>query len=626
MLAKLFYERPQDVLRASLNLKTGRITFFNQQADPTTASLDFDVNFNRRVRHYSEFANRQKRSTKFSQFYWPTIQDTAITPLVREVFVHPAENGSVEILIDPVLEHHLSALYPAMGTRILDACTDVFLITESEPQVEPGPRIIYANAAFEKMTGYRRSDIIGRSPRLLHGNSTSLDERRRIREAMKRWEPVRARLVNYRRDGTPFELELEISPVCDETGWYVFWVAIQRDITERSREEGVRRAAMRVQTVRTIASGLAHDFNNRLAVWQGKIDQMISHADDLSRTRDGLVAVRQAISDAKGLTKQFMNLGSESHRSEVERFDLISFLKSWAGFLLEGRGAKLVIRGPERLEVCSKRHELQQVIDNLVINSLQAFSQNPNRQQLEIRIHVSESKDVQGHEVIQVSVRDNGPGIDPSILPRLFEPYVTSKPNGHGLGLFMCQSEMSRLGGGIRLTDSSHHGTEFELFFLKTLSADAPIHQAKVHGESSSESKVQGPSLATDAKILLVEDNADLLEIYTHILKKAKYLVHAVSTYDEAKRLIQGQMPTLLISDLMLNGALMGPVLARDLLASHPNAKICLISGSDPRTEPRCQEILGARLAQIATLDKPFEPEDLLAVVAAQLKIQDGQS
>jgi PAS domain S-box-containing protein len=127
--------------------------------------------------------------------------------------------------------------------RAVEASSDPILITEAEPFDEPGPRIVFANAAFERHSGYSLADIIGRTPRLLSGPGTSAEGRAAIRAALAQWRPVRQELLNYRKDGTPFHVEINIAPVADSTGWFTHWISVQRDVTEQRAQERSREAA-----------------------------------------------------------------------------------------------------------------------------------------------------------------------------------------------------------------------------------------------------------------------------------------------------------------------------------------------------------------------------------------------
>ncbi|WP_051675899.1 PAS domain S-box protein [Polaromonas glacialis] len=114
---------------------------------------------------------------------------------------------------------------------------DMVVITEAEPVSEPGPRIVFVNAAFERHTGYRLADVVGQSPRFLQGPLTQRAELARIGAALRAWQPVRAELINYTRSGEAFWVELDIVPVADARGWFTHWVSVQRDITGRKQAE-----------------------------------------------------------------------------------------------------------------------------------------------------------------------------------------------------------------------------------------------------------------------------------------------------------------------------------------------------------------------------------------------------
>ncbi|MCB0155272.1 MAG: PAS domain-containing protein [Anaerolineae bacterium] len=109
---------------------------------------------------------------------------------------------------------------------------DGVMITEAEPLDKPGPRIIYVNEAFCRMSGYAATEVLGLSPRLLQGEQTDRQTLDKLRQALTAREPVRVELINYRKDGTPFWVELNISPVLADDGQLTHFIAIQRDFTQ----------------------------------------------------------------------------------------------------------------------------------------------------------------------------------------------------------------------------------------------------------------------------------------------------------------------------------------------------------------------------------------------------------
>jgi diguanylate cyclase (GGDEF)-like protein/PAS domain S-box-containing protein len=119
----------------------------------------------------------------------------------------------------------------------VESLDDAVLITEAAPLEEPGPRIVFVNAAFVRRTGYSRAEVLGRSPRFLQGAQTQQAEVARIAAAMLRQEPVRAEWAYQSRRGQTFWLELVIQPIQDEGGATTHWVVVARDIDERRQAE-----------------------------------------------------------------------------------------------------------------------------------------------------------------------------------------------------------------------------------------------------------------------------------------------------------------------------------------------------------------------------------------------------
>jgi len=147
-------------------------------------------------------------------------------------------------LIKDVTERKLAEQELRLLKTAIDNANDAILITEAEPINLPGPRVVYCNKAFTVNTGYSPEEIIGKTPRILHGPKTSRETLDKLKKKLKGWRSVRVELLNYKKDGTEFWIELNIRPVADARGWYTHWVSVQRDITERKRAE----AAERLQT------------------------------------------------------------------------------------------------------------------------------------------------------------------------------------------------------------------------------------------------------------------------------------------------------------------------------------------------------------------------------------------
>lgn len=117
--------------------------------------------------------------------------------------------------------------------RLSDAINDGIIITDAGGA--RGPLIVWCNAVFKDQTGYDPEEVVGKSPGLLQGPESDPEAIRRIGEGLRAWKPTREQILNYRKDGTTFWIDLSLVPVADADGWVHYWVGIQRDITELMR-------------------------------------------------------------------------------------------------------------------------------------------------------------------------------------------------------------------------------------------------------------------------------------------------------------------------------------------------------------------------------------------------------
>src|SRR5207245_76749 len=141
-----------------------------------------------------------------------------------EVRGDPFPSGLALQLRD-VTERHASQEQLRLLESSIARLNDIVVITEAGPFSEPGPRIVFVNEAFERRTGYTPEEVLGRTPRLLQGSGTQRSELDKIRAAMEQWQPARVDLINYKKSGEAFWVDLEVSPVWDEARKLTHWVA-----------------------------------------------------------------------------------------------------------------------------------------------------------------------------------------------------------------------------------------------------------------------------------------------------------------------------------------------------------------------------------------------------------------
>lgn len=159
-----------------------------------------------------------------------------IKTILTNLIDHPSIEGIVansRDITDQIEEQNKLKLFQNVIHNIHDAV----VVTEAEPQDEPGPKIVYVNPAFSEMTGYTSGEVIGKSPRFLQGKRLDRDELDRMRRSMRKWEACEVTTRNYKKNGDEFWVNFKISPVADEKGWYTHWIAIEKDVTKSKNDE-----------------------------------------------------------------------------------------------------------------------------------------------------------------------------------------------------------------------------------------------------------------------------------------------------------------------------------------------------------------------------------------------------
>ncbi|OYY51016.1 MAG: GGDEF domain-containing protein [Polaromonas sp. 35-63-240] len=220
--------------------RQGRFTYLNSESERmlqrTSSELlgrqiwqELDESDSSRLRTDMQEALAEGLHLEFEDFYPHLGKWLALR-------AYPFEEGIAVYLRDVTSLRRSQEQLLLLQTSI-SRLNDLVLITEAGSIDEPGPRIVFVNDAFEKHTGYSRGEVLGKAPRMLQGPLTQRAELDRIREALTQAQPVRAELVNYKKDGTLYWIELEIVPVDYFNRGLTHWVAVARDITERKAAE-----------------------------------------------------------------------------------------------------------------------------------------------------------------------------------------------------------------------------------------------------------------------------------------------------------------------------------------------------------------------------------------------------
>ncbi|RKS03156.1 PAS domain S-box protein [Flavobacterium sp. 102] len=203
-------------------------------------------------------------------------------------------------------------------SSVVTYTNDAVMITEAEPFGEPGPKIIYVNDAFTKMTGYAAEEVIGKTPRLLQGPKSDKKELKRLRRAIENWESCDITTINYKKGGEEFWVNFSISPVADEKGWYTHWIAVERDVTIQKTTELQNELIADISIV----------FNESIKLHE-TLDKTLRYISDFCGFC--LAEAWLSSSDRKIINKVSSHAVTENMKSFQEETKLISAFKSGEG-------------------------------------------------------------------------------------------------------------------------------------------------------------------------------------------------------------------------------------------------------------------------------------------------------
>jgi PAS domain S-box-containing protein len=354
-----------------------------------------------------------------------------------------------------------------------------------------------------------------------------------------------------------------------------------RDITERRKLEAQIRQSQKMEGIGQLAGGVAHDFNNILAVIQMQAD-LLKAGGNLSPAQfDFAEQIGAAIQRAAALTRQLL-LFSRKEILQLHDLDLNQSLSNLSKMLQRILGETIQTQfkfAPHPLFIHADAGMMDQVLMNLAINSRDAMPQG-GRLVIETSIAefdeaaVQQSPQVRPGSFVCLSVSDTGGGIPAEILPRIFEPFFTTKGvgKGTGLGLATVFSIVQQHQGWIHVYSEPGHGTTFRIY-LPWLSGTTD--------QTIAEKLLVAPLLGGNETILVVEDDAFLRGSVCKALSQLGYRLLEAGNGAEALEVWRQHRAeiNLMLTDLVMPGGMNGKELAERILKENPKLKVIYASG-----------------------------------------------
>jgi two-component system cell cycle sensor histidine kinase/response regulator CckA len=465
-------------------------------------------------------------------------------------------------------------------------------------RTSPDGEILLANEAMARIFGF---DHVGQ---LLEVNASDLyadqaDRRRLIEE--------------YLALGEVRNFEVEMRTVTGESAWVLinamrvpdastggsFIEGTMLDITDTRNMADQLHHSQRMEAVGRLAGGVAHEFNNLLQAMSSTVEGLISRAQHVSGDScTGLEDVSHLIERGSQVARQLL-VFSRRETTTLEAVPVHTLVPDMTRLLRRLLRESIELKtwvSCSNLVVDADRGQLEQVLVNLALNAQDAM---PATGRLEITAD-------RHHDLVRITVRDNGSGIPAEFRDRIFEPFFTTKGTGSGtgLGLSVVHGIVTRFGGTIEVDSRVGAGTTFTI--------QLPESRRTADETKTTEQTGDTPDHGNGETILLVEDEDAVREGLTAVLEILGYRYISCSDVTDVDDDML-RRSDLVLSDLVLPGG-SGLDLCREIQANHPDLPVILMSGYSAESA----EI--ADLKGTSFLQKPFSMAQVGATIARQLR------
>ncbi|HZW84179.1 MAG TPA: PAS domain S-box protein [Candidatus Deferrimicrobium sp.] len=473
-------------------------------------------------------------------------------------------------------------------------------------------KFVYVNPSMLKLLGAEREEQLLGHPVI---ETMHPDYRSMVKERMRQAQDgavgqmIEERVI--RLDGTVVDVEVMATPTK-----YRGEPAVQvtgHEITERKKYEEEHIKNSKLESLGIMAGGIAHDFNNILTIILGNISLARASVERANKIHTRLEEVEKAAFEAISLTQQLLTFakGGKPVKNTISIGRLISESTTFA---LRGSNVRSEYEGAEDLwPVEVDEAQIKQVINNLLINAQQAM---PNGGTISVKaenIKATNSRKISATppkgEYVKISIADCGIGISAETLPKIFDPYFTTKENGNGLGLATVYSIIKKHNGYITVKSIVGEGTTFFIYLAR--SQEKLLH--KKH-------KLK-PMLKGKGRVLVVDDEAKIRNLVCEMLEHMGYDYESVpdglaalELYKQRKDSAQGF--DIVIMDLTIPGGMGGKEAIREFIKLDPSVKGIVSSGYSDAPVMADYRRFGFR----GCVSKPYRIEELGSVLQQVLQ------
>lgn len=431
---------------------------------------------------------------------------------------------------------------------IAEHAKDAIIVTD------PNGLVTWVNKGFERLSGYSLQEMVGKSPgSVLQGKETCPYAVQRISNAIEKQNNIESTILNYHKNGTPYWIDMIITPILDEDDHLNCYIAVERDITkkiqlEKKLEQSVERANVANDAKSTFLATMSHELRTPLNGILGMAQIMRGETTN-SEHKEQLEVLLESGDHLTSLLDDILDFSKiEQNKLELDAVpfhfkQILTPIISTYQLLCDEKGIELEIDNqiPDHLVFLADISRIRQIIFNLMSNAVK-FTANGN-----VQLRCSCKSEAYNTYDITVEIEDSGIGIAQDRLVYIFDPFIQAESSttrnfgGTGLGLAIVKQLVELMGGTISVSSNLGIGTCFTFHISAEQTQDRPIQQAP-------ETK-QFKSLPIELDILIVEDNPVNAMVTKKFCHSLDHKVSIAKDGLEAIELVQGNAYDIIIMD-----------------------------------------------------------------------------
>jgi PAS domain S-box-containing protein len=472
--------------------------------------------------------------------------------------------------------------------------------------------ILLINSVAETLTGWPRDEAVGRP---LDAVFQSVDPETRKRRddtirAMAGSAGTRGCSLLVARDLSERPIEACATPLCDAQGYTVGMVLAFRDISDALRAQEQQANAGRLASLGLLAGGIAHDFNNILMAIMGNISMVRATTLQSAATSAALVEAEQACVRARQITWQLLTFskGTVPVRKSVS---VPRVLDEAAALALRGSQVTCAFDlTPDLWPIEADDTQLVQVFTNLLINAQEAMPHGGvvavhGENVVELTRRSEHGLDVEPGAYVRITAIDHGIGMPKEHIPRIFDPYFSTKQRGSGLGLATAYSIVKNHGGFVAVASELGRGTAIDVYL--------PASRLSARREAPAVVMSDGGGRP---RVLVMDDEASTRTVTANMLEflgyDAEVVESGMAAVERFKRALDAGRPfDAVMLDLVVPGAVGGREAIAHLAGLDPAVRAVLVSGYAQDSIMSAYREYGF----VAAMSKPYSLQDLQATL-----------